>query len=318
MAARNLLHSVPSDETSAAADWPSLRQGWELTLRADGYSPESLRTYRHGVRSLLEWLDGETAPDELDRNHVRAWIAHLRETRSATTANIYFSGVRSFTRWLLAEGEVATDATAGIRAPIPSEPSTPVLPSEDLKRLLASCSGQDFRSRRDTAILLVLADGGLRLAELTGLTVADVDLEAKMLFVQGKGSQRKGARPRAVPIGTRTTLALNRYLRVRERHALHERPELWLGNGRGHSVLGAGSIRKLVGRRGQAAGIEGLHPHALRHSWASQYRANGGSEGNLMSLGGWRNRAMLDRYGRAAAADRAAEDYHNRSLADRL
>jgi integrase/recombinase XerC len=313
MAARNL--SLVRDD-GQSAEWSSLVQGWTLTLRADGYSAESIRTYSHGLRSLLEWLDGETSPADLDRNHIRAWIAHLRETRSATTANVYFSGVRSFTRWLLAEGETATDATEGVRAPIPSEPSTPVLPSEDLKRLLASCSGQDFRSRRDTAILLVLADGGLRLAELAGLRVKDVDLDAKMLFVAGKGTARKGARHRAVPIGTRTTLALNRYLRVRERHALHDLPALWLGTG--HSVLGAGSIRKLVGRRGTIAGIPGLHPHVLRHSWASQYRANGGSEGNLMSLGGWRNRAMLDRYGRAAAADRAAEDYHSRSLADRL
>jgi integrase/recombinase XerC len=309
-----------AEQTLSHPDWSSLRQGWELTLRADGYSPESLRTYRHGVRSLLEWLAAngltELAPAELDRNHVRGWIAHLRETRSPTTANVYYSGVRSFTRWLVAEGEAPTDATEGVRAPMPSEPATPVLASDDLRRLLASCAGQDFRSRRDTAILLVLVDGGLRLAELAGLRVEDVDVEGRMLFVLGKGTARKGARPRAVPVGTRTTLALNRYLRVRERHPLHDRPELWLGTGQ--TVLGAGSIRKTVGRRGASAGIPGLHPHMLRHSWASQYRANGGSEGNLMSLGGWRNRAMLDRYGRAAAADRAAEDYHQRSLADRL
>jgi site-specific recombinase XerC len=320
MQARNLSLVRDAGESAAPAEWSSLRRDWTLTLRQERYSAESIRTYTHGVRSLLEWLEttglATTSPTDLTRSHIRGWLADLLDTRSAATATTYYAGVRSFCQWLVKEGETDTDPTAGIRAPNPGEPSTPVLSSDDLKRLLASCAGNDLRSRRDTAILLCLADGGLRLSELAGLRVEDVDLEAKMLFVMGKGTARKGARPRAVPVGVKTTLAISRYLRVRERHPLHDRPELWLGTS--HSVLGAGSIRKLVGRRGQAAGIEGLHPHALRHSWASQYRANGGSEGNLMSLGGWRNRSMLDRYGRAAAADRAAQDYHERSLADRL
>jgi integrase len=60
----------------------------------------------------------------------------------------------------------------------------------------------------------------------------------------------------------------------------------------------------MLKRRGADAGITDLHPHAFRHTWAHAFRAAGGNEGDLMLLGGWRSRAMLDRYGKAAAADR--------------
>jgi integrase len=74
----------------------------------------------------------------------------------------------------------------------------------------------------------------------------------------------------------------------------------------------------MLKRRAALVGLEGVHPHVFRHSWASAFRAAGGSEGDLLVLGGWRSRAMLDRYGKAAAADRAAESYRRLSLGDRL
>ena len=74
----------------------------------------------------------------------------------------------------------------------------------------------------------------------------------------------------------------------------------------------------MLKRRGADAGIPDLHPHAFRHTWAHAFRDAGGNEGDLMLLGGWRSRAMLDRYGKAAAADRAAEAYRRLSLGDRI
>jgi len=74
----------------------------------------------------------------------------------------------------------------------------------------------------------------------------------------------------------------------------------------------------MLKRRGTDAGITDLHPHTFRHTWAHAFRAAGGNEGDLMLLGGWRSRAMLDRYGKAAAADRAADAYRRLSLGDRI
>jgi integrase/recombinase XerC len=303
-----------------AGDWPLLIQGWELTIQADGYSPKTLRTYQAGLASLTTWIAAthpELTPAELDRQHVRGWIAHVRERRGPTTTATYFAGVRHFCRWLLAEGEATTDATDRVKYPAVSEPATPVLSPEDLRRLLGGCATRTFTGCRDAAIILVLADGGLRLAELVGLRLHDLDLHARIVYVAGKGTARRGPRHRAVPFGIKTAQTLNRYLRERGRHPYRDAPPLWLGTG-GRVTLSEDAVRLMLRRRGERAGITGLHPHTLRHTWAHSFRAAGGSEGDLMTLGGWRNRAMLDRYGASAAAGRAAESYRKLSLGDRL
>jgi site-specific recombinase XerC len=299
------------------AEWQLLVTSWQLALEADGASDNTRLTYRRAVASLTDWLAGATyvAPEELTREHVRGWLVHIRQTRSASTARAWFSGVRSFCRWLVEEGEAEVDATAGVKTPRPNEPSTPVLSQVELRRLLRTVEGADFGSRRDAAILLLFLDGGLRLAECAGLQLADVDLADRIIYVAGKASQRSGPRLRAIPLGTRATRALDRYIRARRRHPLADRPQLWLGTaGR---TLGLEGVDHVVKRRGAQAGLK-VHPHMLRHCWASHFRSAGGSEGDLLVLGGWRSRAQLDRYGRATAAERAAEAARRYSLGDRL
>jgi integrase/recombinase XerC len=107
----------------------------------------------------------------------------------------------AFCRWLQSEGETDRDATAGIRTPAPGDPEKAVLSDEDLRALLATCAGTDFTARRDTAIIMLFSDGGLRLSKLAGLQVADVDLRDRILYVVGKASRRSSPRHRAVPLG---------------------------------------------------------------------------------------------------------------------
>jgi site-specific recombinase XerD len=301
-------------------DFELLSVSWELTLRADGYAPNSIASYRAALRSLAAYFATEapgTGPAELTRDHVRGWLAHIRTTRSASTARAWISGVRHFCRWLVEEGEADQDATKGVKIPNAPEPETRVLSAEEMRALLAASSGSDFAARRDTAILMLFLDGGLRLAELSGLTVDDLKLRDYMVLVAGKGSRRSGPRPRMATFGVKTARALDRYLRERRRHPHAYRPDLWLGD-RGRPTLSFEGVSSMVSRRGALAGIKDLHPHQLRHTWASHFRADGGSEGDLMVLGGWRSRHMLDRYGRTAAADRAAEAARRHSLGDRL
>ncbi len=300
-------------------DWSLLLDGWRVTLEADGYSPKSVRTYAAGMASFAGWLVANhpvLEPRDLTRNHVRGWLADVRVRNGATTAATYYAGVRHFAKWLVTEGESTGDPTAGVRSPVPSEPATPVLSSDELKALLATCSRTTFTGARDAAIIMLLADGGLRLGELVGLQIDDVDLGAKLVFVIGKGTGRRGPRHRSVPYGVRTAQLINRYLRARERHPFHASPALWLG-AFDQPSLSPETVRRMIRRRGGAIGIK-VHPHTLRHTWASEFRAAGGSEGDLMQLGGWRNRAMLDRYGASAAAGRAADAYRKLSLGDRL
>jgi site-specific recombinase XerD len=312
--------SLPTVRQPSSPEFDLLRQSWQLSLRADAYSERTVSAYTLGLRTLVDWLaeqGAEVEPAEVTRDHVRGWIVALRADHKPATVRVWVAGVRHFFRFLLAEGEITTDPTSGIRAPAQSETSTPTLSADELRRLLKVCEGTDFVSRRDMAVIRVFLDTGLRLSELAGLQVDDVDLDARMLFVAGKATQRRGAKPRACPIGLKTAQALDRYLRERRHHVGASLPALWLGVGRA-SALSKDAVAAVVERRAAMAGIEGMHPHTFRHSWAHNFRANGGSEGDLMVLGGWRSRVMLDRYGASAAAERAAESARRLSLGDRL
>lgn len=300
-------------------DFADLANSWDITLDSDGYSDRTRAAYAQALRSLGRWMADQhpgTAPRELTRHHIRGWIIHVRETCAANTARGWFAGVRHFCRWMVAEGECTEDATLGIRTPKQGEPETPVLKDYEIKAMLATCAGATFAQRRDSAILFVFLDGGLRLAEATNLQVTDVDVRDRILFVIGKGSNRSGPRRRAVPLGVKAIRALDRYLRERRKHPYHELPQLWLGD-RNRPTLSADGVEAVLKRRGAQAGVD-LHPHMFRHTWASEFRKAGGEEGDLMVLGGWRSRQMLDRYGKAAAADRAQASYRSRSFGDRI
>lgn len=300
-------------------DFQPLRESWELSLRADGYAENTWRAYLGALANFAGWLHSrspETDPTGVTRDHVRGWLAELRATRSPGTARSWFAGVRHFFRWLVAEGESDHDPTQGIRTPPSGEPITEVLSDNDIRSLLATCSGNDFVARRDKAILFLFADGGVRLSEVASLAVDDVDIRDRIVFVVGKGTNRSGPRHRAIPLGIKAAQALDRYLRERRKHPYADSDALWLG-ARGRPTMSRDAIVAMLKRRGAAAGVR-LHAHAFRHTWASAFRAAGGSEGDLMVLGGWRSRAMLDRYGKATAADRARDAYRKLSYGDRL
>jgi len=301
-------------------DFAALAASWDLALEADDYPASTRGSYRKALESFTGWLDGSapgTSPGQVTRAHVRGWLAATARATSGSTARTWLAGARHFFRFALTEEEIPADPTLGVRGPAPGKPVTDVLTVDELRALLAACAGKSFTARRDAAIIRLFADGGLRLAELSGLTVADVDLRERMVYVTGKGSRRSGPRHRAVPVGVRTMQALDRYLRDRRTHPWASAAGLWLGD-RGRGPLTADGVKAALQRRGAAAELKGLHPHQLRHTWADQFRRAGGSEGDLMVLGGWRGRAMLDRYGKAAAADRAADAYRKLSLGDRL
>jgi site-specific recombinase XerD len=150
------------------------------------------------------------------------------------------------------------------------------------------------------------------LSEISNLHVTDVDLDARVCRVLGKGR-----RERLLPFGARTAEALDRYLRVRktDRHA-HD-TGLWLGE-KGKGALSSNGVYQVVKRRGARVGIAGLHPHQFRHTTSHRWLAAGGNEGDLMSLNGWKSRSMLQRYAASAAAERAREAHRRLGLGDQL
>jgi site-specific recombinase XerD len=188
---------------------------------AQNKSPKTVTSYMSAAKGLVEFLRDRGMPLQLPyikREHVEAFILDtLQRPHKVTgkplsprTAFNHFKSLQQFFKWAVEEGEIRRSPMEKMKAPsIPDDPP-PVLTLEHLDKLLEACEGKDFYARRDTAIIRLLIDTGMRRSEIGNLRMQDIDWEAQTVTVVGKGR-----RSRTCPFGRKTAQALDRYIRVR-------------------------------------------------------------------------------------------------------
>ena len=240
-----------------------------------GCSPLTVEAYAADLADYLAFFEevGVTDVDRIDRDAILAYEADLLE-RGYAIASIdrHISAVKSFHRFCMREDFARANPASTVKLPAMPAKLPDVLSIEQAGAVLEQVAGTDARSLRDRAILEVLYGCGLRVSECSGLNLGDCALDEGFLRVIGKGDKE-----RVTPISGFALEALSSYLADgrSELEKPYAKPTAAVFlNARG-GRLTRQSIHKIVANAGRGIGIENLHPHTLRHSFATHLLAGG-------------------------------------------
>ncbi|GHD40464.1 integrase/recombinase XerC [Marinobacter persicus] len=235
------------------------------------HSPRTCDNYQRDLQRLAHWLVGRVNDwSAVDFHHIRHYVAQLsREGLGGQSIARHLSAIRRFYQYLLREGLARDNPALDVRAPKSGRRLPKVADVDQLQQLLDT-PADDPLELRDLAMFELMYSSGLRLAELASLDMPALDFASGELRVQGKGSKE-----RLLPVGGKATAALKRWLAVRPGYA-DEHEEAVFVSQRG-TRLSRRSIQARLARWGVRAGADQrLHPHLLRHSFASHMLESSG------------------------------------------
>jgi len=256
-------------------------------------SPHTIRAYGDDLGQFTVYLEGALGrtpkPEDVDHVLIRGFLAelHRKGLRKVSSAR-KLAGLRTFFRYLCREGRLEKNPARALLSPR-LEKRIPAPLDEGQVEALLDVPGDDPASVRARAILELLYATGIRCAELVGLDVGEIDLEARMVRVLGKGSKE-----RIVLFGTRSREALRAWLKVRS--TLKPKSDAVFLNLRGGRLTDR-SVRALLGRRvKQVALAQKCSPHTLRHSFATHLLARGADLRAIQELLGHASLSTTQRY----------------------
>jgi integrase/recombinase XerC len=265
-------------------------------LRRRNVSPHTLRNYGLDLKQFLEYFTPAEAappePREFDALAIREWMGDLyHQEFTAVTMRRKVAALRSFFKHLQREGLVALNPAKLVRTPKAPQTLPKILPAEHANRLIDDAANGKLErpdGKRDVALLELLYGCGIRVGELVGLNLEDIDRQEHWMRVRGKGRKE-----RQVPVAAKAAAALERYLL--ERVAPVGEQALFL-NSKGKR-LGDRSVRHLVKMYATALlGDSSLHPHSFRHAYATHLLSDGADLRAIQELLGHAQLSTTQKY----------------------
>jgi integrase/recombinase XerD len=262
-----------------------------LALSAARLAPRTVDAYARDLRDLETFLGG--SPEGASTDQLAAYVAQLRaDGLASTTIARRVAALRSFYRHQVLIGARPDNPAAELDLPKRRRALPKTLSPGEVEKLIDAATGTTPRALRDRALVELLYGAGLRVSEAVGLERAAIDLEGRLVRCIGKGSKE-----RIVPIGREAVDSLRRYLaRGRPYLDKRHRPELFL-NAKGGALTRAGAFL-ILRRLAERAGLdpERIHPHLLRHSFATHLLEGGADLRSVQEMLGHADLATTELY----------------------
>jgi integrase/recombinase XerC len=275
-------------------------------LRRQNASMHTVRNYASDLEQFVTYfaIPGKPKPsvDDIDALAIREWLGHLYEQRlTAVSMRRKLAAVRSLFKFLLREGVVMKNVARTVRTPKAPKSLPVVMTAEQTNTLVDGVTPAADRlerpyPERDLAIFELLYGCGLRISELVGLNLEDFDTSERWVRVRGKGKKE-----RQVPYAGKASAALDRYLALREPAAGAERALFLNHRGGRLTDRGARGIVKFYGR--MVTGDSSIHPHSLRHAYATHLLSDGADLRAIQELLGHARLSTTQKYTQVSLAD---------------
>ena len=277
----------------AAETLDSQLQAFSIFLEVErNLSPHTVSNYRRDCQKLLDWCEKGSISNlsALDSQHIRSCLRELHSKGlEAKSLQRWLSSIRAFFKFSLRRRWVKDNPAVGVSAPKLAKKLPKTLDADQVSHFV-ELEGDEWLVLRDRAILELFYSSGLRLSELTGLNLDHIDFADATVRTTGKGRKE-----RVVPVGSHAINAIHGWLAVREQYLKEDNPALFISQ-RGNR-LAPRTVQQRLHKWSMAKGLrERVHPHMLRHSFASHLLESSGDLRAVQELLGHANLSTTQIY----------------------